>query len=123
MPYTTTWVPPELFMTHNGVNVFHTYKDDDIDQGARMYWYTLNTQDNDTQHFDVRNLDTDRLLYQHPPYLQGEYDTPENREAWGRWRETGEPDLIRQIIAAALDAGMIPLPEDMADNIVSADDA
>jgi hypothetical protein len=28
-------------MCHKGVAIWHTYKDDDINQGQRTYWYTL----------------------------------------------------------------------------------
>jgi hypothetical protein len=57
MPTTETWVPPELFFTHNGVNVFYTYRDNDIDQGVNSFWYTLNARDDDeTEQFDVRDL-------------------------------------------------------------------
>ena len=34
MPTQTVWIDPELFLEHQGVRVFHTYKDDDYDQGA-----------------------------------------------------------------------------------------
>ena len=34
MPYKTIWVEPEVFLEHNGVTVYRTYRDDDIDQGA-----------------------------------------------------------------------------------------
>lgn len=118
MPYQTTWVPPELFLTHAGVNVFHTYKDDDVDQGAERYWFTTSVRDDEEEDctFDVRELDSACLLGQHPPFLQGENNTPENREAWGHWYKVEEPDTIRAIIVASLDAGMITLPESVADN-------
>lgn len=116
MPYTTAWIHPELFFTtHAGVNVFHAYKDDDMDQGRSSYWFTLYSN-TDEHPFDVRDFDSACHLDQHPPYLQGENDTPENRAAWDRWFEVDEPDHIRAIIEASLDASLIPLPEDMADN-------
>jgi hypothetical protein len=117
MPTTTEWIDPELFFTTSaGVNVFHTYKDDDVDQGRRCYWYTLYSN-TDGHSFDVRDFDDDKLLDRHPPYMQGKHNTPENKAAWDRWHQEGEPAAIRQIITAALDAGRIPLPEDMTDNI------
>jgi hypothetical protein len=41
MPFKTIWEDPELFLEHNGIRVFHTYKDDDINQGRRCYWLTV----------------------------------------------------------------------------------
>jgi hypothetical protein len=116
MPTSTAWVAPELFFTtHAGVNVFYTYEDDDMDRGRNRYHFTLYSN-TDMHPFDVRDLDLACLLDQHPPYLQGENNTSENREAWKRWHEVEEPDHIRAIIEASIDAGLIPLPEDMVDN-------
>jgi len=41
MPIDTSWVDPELFLEHNDVTVYHTYKNDDINSGRRVYSYTL----------------------------------------------------------------------------------
>lgn len=126
MPYKTTWRNPELFFTTSrGVNVFYTYKDDDVEQGRCRYWYTLYSS-TDEHPFDVHDLDSACLLDQHPPYLQTA-TTPEEAEelkaAWDRWFEVEEPDHIRAIIEASIDVGLIQLPEDMADNIHEPDDA
>ena len=37
MPTQTVWAEPELLVEHQGVRVFHTYKEDDYDQGAQRY--------------------------------------------------------------------------------------
>jgi hypothetical protein len=121
MPYETVRVDPELFCTtHNGVNVFCTYKDDEIAQGRRRYWYTLHASDDDHA-FDVREFDSAYHLDQHPPYLQTA-KTPDDmkalKAAWDHWFDVEEPDHIRAIIEASIDAGLIPLPEDMADNTI-----
>lgn len=57
------WVPPEEFLRHEHIVVFHVYKDDDFQAGTRDNWYTLSSTgtDNDgmgpsTGVFDVRNL-------------------------------------------------------------------
>jgi len=42
MPYQTIWVEPELVLEQAQQKVFHTYRDDDIDQGTHRYWFTLN---------------------------------------------------------------------------------
>lgn len=87
MPYSSEWVEPEVFMEHNGTKVYHIYKDDDIDQGPRFYWFTLdpvNGSDTDQEHvFDVRDLTKETDI----------------EKPGTDWRE--------QIIRAALDAGTL----------------
>ena len=69
MPYKTVWVEPEVFLEHEGVTVYHTYKDDDFEQGARWYWFTLQeVGGEDEGAFDIRGLDTDNLLANRPPH-------------------------------------------------------
>jgi hypothetical protein len=117
MPYTTEWTPPELFMTHNGVNVFHAYKDDDMDAGRLTYWYTLDASE-DGHAFDVRDLAVPAraTLDQHPPFQQGEHNTSENRAAWEAWHREGEPGRIKQILREALDTSLLVAdPEANAD--------
>lgn len=59
MPWSSRWVPPELFVEYNGVLVYHVYKDDDVEQGPRHFWYTTDLyeggdQAHDEFTFDVR---------------------------------------------------------------------
>lgn len=58
MPYKTEWVDPELLLTHNGVSVYRTYRDDDIEDGKSDYWFTTDKLDNegDDTRFDIRDL-------------------------------------------------------------------
>jgi hypothetical protein len=96
-----------------GVRVFHTYKEDDYDQGAKAYWFTVNPQcgeldrlcdDQPCRHvFDVRDLSTWRAP-EPPPYGIGPDDTPENRTAWERYWES-EPAAIQAAITAAIERG------------------
>ncbi len=68
MPTHTAWIDPELLLEHQGVQVYCTYKEDDYDQGAKRYWFTVNAQcgeldqlcdDQPCRHvFDVRQLST-----------------------------------------------------------------
>jgi hypothetical protein len=68
MPFKTIWEDPELFVEHKGLRVFHTYKDDDINQGQRCYWLTVSPDcgvgsslcdQQPCRHvFDVRELST-----------------------------------------------------------------
>jgi hypothetical protein len=87
------YVDAELFMDYGGVQIFHIYKDDDIEQGARSFWYS--TEVNGADHeahgengtFDVRCLST--------------------------WPE-GAVDgftVVRQAIRDAIDKGELPMEE------------
>jgi hypothetical protein len=113
MPTQTVWIDPELLLEHQGVRVFHTYKDDDYDQGAKRYWLTLNSlcgeldclcEDQPCRHvFDVRELSTWKAPVQ-PPYCTGANDTPKNRNGWEQYWEL-EAAAIRAAITAAIEAG------------------
>ena len=113
MPTQTVWIDPEVFLEHQGVRVFHTYKEDDYDQGAKRYWFTLNLQcgvldqlceDQPCRHiFDVHGLSTWREP-EKPPYCTGANDTPENRKAWEQYWEQ-EAATIRGAITAAIERG------------------
>ena len=113
MPTQTVWVEPELLLQHQGVRVFHTYKEDDYDQGAKRYWFTVNSMcgeldrlcdDQPCRHvFDVRELSTWKALEQ-PPYCIDANDTPENHAAWERYWES-EPAAIYAAITAAIERG------------------
>jgi len=113
MPTQTVWIDPELLLEHQGVRVFHTYKEDDYDQGAKPYSFTLNPQcgvadslceDQPCRHvFDVQELSTWRPPVK-PPYCTGSHDTPENRKAWEQYWEL-EVAAIRVAISAAIERG------------------
>ncbi len=115
MPTQTVWIDPELLLEHQGVRVFHTYKDDDYDQGAKRYWFTLSEQcgvadslceDQPCRHvFDVQGLSTWREPAK-PPYCTGAHDTPENRKARERHRDL-EAEAIRLAITTAIERGEV----------------
>jgi len=51
-----TWTEPEIVVEHNGVTVYHTYKDGEY---AASYWYTLDPSQDDWEcesAFDIRDL-------------------------------------------------------------------
>ena len=56
MPYRTEIVPAELFMEHNGVRVYHVYRNDDIDSCRLDYWFTTDEYGSECGDaaFDVR---------------------------------------------------------------------
>ena len=99
MPYQQIYVPPELLLTHNGVNIFHTYKNDNVEEGQSTYWYTAFPLDDGEAEgaFDVRGLGDDRAA-------------------------RGIIEEHIEIIKAALDRGDIEIPDDLDDNAVPSDD-
>lgn len=60
MPYSTVYIEAELFLSHKGINIYHTYKDDDIDGVVSSFHFDTkeaSSRDNFSS-FDVRNLST-----------------------------------------------------------------
>lgn len=127
MPYQQVWVAPELFLSHNGVNVYRVYSDDDIDQGPKSYWFTTKPMESgeDCDPFDVRDLKVPSraLLDGHPPFISLSMPDEEQkklRALWDEWQgQNGEIQVIRKIIEEAIDAGLIVAGED---NVVSEDE-
>lgn len=59
MPWVSSWVAPEVFVAHNDVTIYHTYKDNEQDQGQRNSWFGWAedcTDDEPETTFDVREL-------------------------------------------------------------------
>ena len=119
MPYQEIYVPADLYLEHKGVEVFHTYKDDDYDQGPCFNWFCLDEEDSQIGFFDVRDLKVEevKLLDEHPPFINGEeYMEADKAERdainrrWDIWLETGQENAIKAIIIAAIDAGIIKKP-------------
>lgn len=118
MPTKTVWVAPEEFLTHKGVTVYHTYKENDIDDCRHPYCFTT-CGTSDDEFFDVWKLDVPSkdLLKAHPPYLtvsNPEYltATPEVKAEWTRqwtdWHNGGEARIVAAILKEAIDLGLIP---------------
>lgn len=118
MPTSTAWCDPEVFMEHNGVTVYQTYKDDDIQQGAKTYWFTCDSTSDDHS-FDVRDFKTPSRgrIDACPPFLSArsnpafESASKETqakwREEWQQWHASGEKEAIRVVLAEAIDEGLI----------------
>ncbi len=115
MPTKSTWVRPETMLVHNTVTVYHTYENDDVDQGTNRYWFTLNP-DADDEAFDIREL-SPSVLDGHPPYLCADANpefanaTQEQintwRQQWVEWITEGECQAIRQALMDAIDRGVL----------------
>lgn len=61
MPYMTVDVPaeravPSREMGDREFGIYHSYKDDDVDNGPSTYWYVLDPYHDGDQAFDVRLL-------------------------------------------------------------------
>jgi len=120
MPWKNEWVPPEVFLKHREIKVYHVYADDDWDQGPRTYHFTLSEECGETvcdcpkddcvNVFDVRELPTWEEPA-HPPYLIEENDTAKNRRAWKQYQESGiEEKHIKEAIIKAIDQNILGQP-------------
>jgi len=75
------WVDPELFISHNGVPVYHTYIDRNMDAGRLEYHYTTDICEEPSHEFDVRDLPSYRPETEHAEIIKsaiemGEIKTP-----------------------------------------------
>lgn len=57
MPYQTVHTEAELAVEYKGVCVYRTYKDDDIEQPWREYWFVLDPDEGEDDAFDIRTWD------------------------------------------------------------------
>lgn len=65
MPYQQTWIAADMFIRHNGVGVYHTYKNDEIENGANTYWFVTDPYATIDDAFDVRELIGGDTINQH----------------------------------------------------------
>ena len=59
MPY--VWTDPAIFIVHNSVTIYHSYKNDFAEEGMRENWFTTDICGGDCDDpcaFDVRDLST-----------------------------------------------------------------
>ena len=118
MPTTTNWVAPEVFLTYRGVTVFHTYRDNDFNQGRCPNQFTLDNQ-SDEHPFLISNLDVPSraLLKKTPPFLCADSNplfaaaTDEQKSEWAKqWHDwhNGTLDTIQKaILTEAIDQGLL----------------
>lgn len=58
MPTLTTEIPAEVAVRYKNVTIYHVYRNDDVGQGKRTFWFTLSPYGGETtgEAFDVRDL-------------------------------------------------------------------
>ena len=119
MPARPITVEPEVSLSHAGVVVHHTYKDDDFDAGRNRYWFTLDSASDDAS-FCMREFDVPckSMLQAHPPFTSMSepryFDaSPEERAGieaqWKDWLKDGggEEQAIRAVLISAIDTGLL----------------
>ena len=105
MPYINMEVPAELFLEHNNIKIYKTYKNDDINELASDYIFVLNEFDNYAKGFDVRFIKGWKEP-KHPPFLIGKNDTTKNKLLWDKWhREKKLEKYVKNFIISLIDNG------------------
>lgn len=108
MPWKNESEPAELFLSHEGVDIYHAYKNDQIDEGARENLFVTDEWEGEDEAFDVRELST-WVEPVHPPYNP---KIPEERQAWEDFHSSNIVEkAIKQAIIEAIDLGLLPAPE------------
>jgi hypothetical protein len=57
VPY--AWINPEVFFELNGVKIYHIYRNDQLGEGVRKYWYGWHIDccdDSGEYSFDIREM-------------------------------------------------------------------
>ncbi len=132
MPYITEHRSAALFMEHAGIAIYHLYKDNDIEQGARTYRFATHDDGDDSDAhgengvFDVEHLPVPPApprLDDHPPFVGADdgreagfenldewRQSPEyarRRALWHVWHDTVEAEAVRNTIRHAIEIGLI----------------
>jgi hypothetical protein len=95
------WISNALFLSHNGVNIYHVYEDSNINEGAFTFHYTNYINDGMAEgyaelSFDVREL---KAWVEPPAFSGGDM----LRSALGFIN----PDHIKMVLITAIEAGEI----------------
>jgi hypothetical protein len=105
MPYAPRKiVKPEIFLRHNGRIIYHTYRNDEMEEGPLTFSFTTSTDDFDFEwRFDVRELPS--WLADPFPSSPLDYIGPSDSFIDEEHRH------IRKIIKRAIDTGEITFEE------------
>jgi len=122
MPYSSEYVTPEVFVKHRGVVVYHTYKNDDLQAGARTYGYTVNDEcgedsdcgecDDKPHTFDVRDMPCYKEIVDavRPEYINSTKDKgavlKRKEKAWSVYHRK-EDDLMKRVVKHAIESGVV----------------
>lgn len=123
MPYQEKWIDPDIALEHHGVTVYCTYRDDDYDQGASTYYFTLDPEESGDyrEDFDIRELDTpaaSRLMHSKHngrPFIFLSGEPFESMDEIGKAYAKSvlnayhdkEPAIIRQALREAIEGGLL----------------
>ena len=119
MPTSAAWTEPELFLEHNGVKVYHTYRDDDMDQGALEYSFTADCG-SDEHSFDIREFETEIKLEPGVPFISmsnPEFSKATSKQrkhwegAWLKWNCVGFDEAKKAILIEAIEKGLLKNPD------------
>ena len=130
MPYfeSTLYFAP-CFHHYKGVSVFHTYKDDEMEEGESPTRFVLREDEecDGPTAFDVeqltvpsvRRLKTERPAFLIPEPRMGGFtinlpdDPAEAEDGWAafdRWHQVEQPAIVRAILEEAIDARLLVAP-------------
>ena len=92
MPYKYQECPADMLLHHNGVGIYRTYKNDDVDNPPSAYWFVTDPYGSQEHAFDAREL----------PGFHSSAFTIDG------WRDiVRERQHVLDVIIAAIDAGII----------------
>lgn len=122
MPYKTIYVEPPVFAIIDNLVVYHTYRNNIVEDGFSTFVYTLDPLTHD-HHFSIEHLEVPAAddLLDHPDYAN-EVGNPRwtklsisekeiLRERWAQWWRADQPRIIKQILTEAIAAGFIKKPK------------
>lgn len=111
MPYISEHIEPDLALEWNEISIWHTYADDDYEQGPERYCFTTDPEETDSENmdsdviFDVRDLPLWEDLEE--PVISLSHGT---KACWEDYWKS-EPAWIAAMLCAAIEKGLVPLPE------------
>lgn len=71
-----TWIEPELYLYHNGVAIYHCYRNNCFSGGVMENWYTTDINEQ-LPAFDIRDLSTYQTGTGHKAILEAAVDNGE----------------------------------------------
>jgi len=95
------WIPPEVALEYKGVTIYHIYKNDDMEQGKRTFWFGKSVEatdrGDDDNTIDVRTL---------PTFVAAAYAASE------QWKGMSDDERAMFALKAAIDQGLLKNEEE-----------